>query len=225
MTMKKVLTLPLLFFSFIAFAQVRELPVNSEGDVEFTEVVSVGGLTSNQLYDNAKEWAAKTFYDYKAALQFEDDKSGKLIFKWASDIPGRKRNDNVVTEYMIDYTIILECKDGRYRYKINQINTVTVNKTMDFYSNTEISRTTDSKPISNSYDKIEELKEKQKGHEEIKALRPEVKRTIRKGHEKEIGKVKAELLKQIDFYNLQLKAIDDLTESLKKAMKKNDDNF
>jgi len=223
--MKRILVLPLLLFSLTAFAQVRELPVNSEGDVEFTEVVNAEGLTSNQLYDNAKEWAAKTFYDYKAALQFEDDKNNKLIFKWSSDIPGKNRNDNVVTEFMLDYTIVIECKDGKYRYKVNQVNTVAVNRTMDFYSNTELSRTSDSKPISESYNKVKELEKKQEEYEDVKAQRPNIKRTARKVSEYEKGRTKAELSKRIEFYNLQLKAVDNLTASLKKAMKKNDDNF
>jgi len=34
-----------------------------------------------------KEWAVKAFYDYKAAIQFEDDKEKKLILKWSSDVP------------------------------------------------------------------------------------------------------------------------------------------
>ncbi|NDW18512.1 DUF4468 domain-containing protein [Dysgonomonas sp. 216] len=223
--MKRVLVLPLLLFSLIAFAQVKEPPVNSEGDVEFSEVVIAGGLTSNQLYDNAKEWAAKTFYDYKAALQFEDEKGDKLIFKWSSDIPGKNRKGDVQTEFMLDYTMIIECKDGRYRYKVNQINIVTVSKTMDYYSNSELSSTSESKPISESYDKIKELEKKQEEYEEIKSQRPDIKRTVRKASEYEKGRTKAELSKRTEFYNLQLKIIDDLTESLKKAMNKNDDNF
>ena len=223
--MKKILILPTLLFSLITFAQVNELPVNNEGDVEFMEIVSAEGLTSNQLYDNAKEWAAKTFYDYKAALQFEDDKNDKLIFKWSSYIPGKDRNDNVVTEFMLDYTIVIECKDKKYRYKINQINTVTVKKIMDLYSNAELSSTSDSKPISESYNKIKELEKKQEEYEDIKVQNPKAKRSARKVPEYKKEKNNVELSKQIEFYELQLKVIDDLIASLKKAMQKNDNNF
>ena len=96
---------------------------NADGEAEFSEVVECS-LPKEMLYKNALELAASK----SGKIVMRDDTNYKLIFKCTF---------NVVPEYKvittghvrqrilsnaITYNMSIECKDGRYRIKMNQID-------------------------------------------------------------------------------------------------------
>lgn len=117
--MKEILTLLALFISGVVIGQNAPFPKNANEEIEFSEIIN-SSLNKQNLYANAKEWTAKTFGDYKKVIQFEDESNGKLIIKGLSDVP-YKASEPFLTSETISYTITIECKDNKYRYKINDL--------------------------------------------------------------------------------------------------------
>ena len=89
------------------------------GSIYYTEIVYVdSSMTSNILYLNAKRWIADAFKSTKSVLQ-TDDKEAKLIIIKSFVSKGHN-------SYVIDpqnwFTLMIEIKNGRYRYTLYDIN-------------------------------------------------------------------------------------------------------
>lgn len=94
----------------------NKFPENAAGELEFSEVVTCS-MSKDSLYNNAKNWAVNTFYDYKEVLQFEDKADGKLIIKgiYKPQIQQNVLNKESETFW---FTITFDFKDNKYRYKV-----------------------------------------------------------------------------------------------------------
>ncbi len=102
----------------------NKFPENAFGDLEFSEVV-ICSMPKDSLYNNAKNWAVNTFYDFKDVLQYEDKNAGKLIIKGIYS-PEVKQNILNKESETFWFTIIFDFKDNKYRYKVtNFISNVT----------------------------------------------------------------------------------------------------
>lgn len=99
-------------------AQGQFLFPEKEGKVVYEEVIEVD-KTKDQLYNSAKHWMVTIFNDANEVIQLDDKESGKIIGKgvvrhtqpilWTSVI-----NNN-------NFTIEIDCKEGKYRYRIFDI--------------------------------------------------------------------------------------------------------
>ena len=114
--MKIKLFLLFIFISNLNYSQDLVFPIEANGEIEISEVVEIN-IAKNKLYANAKEWVAKTFGDYKEVIQFEDANDGKLIMKGLSDVLSKSNG----SKESMSYTITIECKDKKYRYRINDV--------------------------------------------------------------------------------------------------------
>ena len=106
--MKKTLIIALsLLISSYTFCQTP-----SSFDRE--EVVEVKN-TKAKLYANAQTWIAKTFGSYNAVVQFEDKNQGRILLK-------AKSNINFANTFKdVKYTIIIDVKDNKYKYSIEDV--------------------------------------------------------------------------------------------------------
>jgi hypothetical protein len=77
--------------------------------LEHVQVHEVPGLTKQQLCTAARDWAAITFKDSKAVVEVFDAEQGKMIGKGRTTVPF------MGTMQPIDFTVIVECRDGRAR--------------------------------------------------------------------------------------------------------------
>jgi hypothetical protein len=77
--------------------------------LEHVQVHEAPGLTKQQLCTAARDWAAITFKDSKAVVEVFDAEQGKMIGKGRSTVPF------MGTSQPIDFTVIVECRDGRAR--------------------------------------------------------------------------------------------------------------
>ena len=118
--MKLLFTLLFAGASLTASAQKAErltfaaLPVDSASHlVSYSAVVPAVGVTKEQLYLRAKEWAARSFVDSKSAARMDDKDAGTYITR------GIIRNSSD-THYAM--TLAIYTKDGRYKYVIDQIS-------------------------------------------------------------------------------------------------------
>jgi len=96
-----------------------------DSQFEYTEVVVLDStFTKNVLYKNAKLFYADLFKSAKDILQYDDKEEGKMVGKGNLNLKGSQsflNNESLETRNII-FTIEIICKDGRYKYKIHDIN-------------------------------------------------------------------------------------------------------
>lgn len=108
----------LLSFYFTAKSQ-DQLPIDpSIGKYELTEVIEMKA-SKDVLFKNAQRWVAKSFSDAKSAVQLEDKEAGKIIMTGKGPYTLFLGNETTGREYA--YTLTIDCKDNKYRYKIENV--------------------------------------------------------------------------------------------------------
>ena len=110
--MRKYVFFVLFLVPFVLFGQ--------ENGIKFKEIVKVDStLTQKQLYNNARKWFSKTFFDSKDVLQMDDKESGDIIEKSAMDFKCNIFGRSKEVEGFIDYIVSVKVKDGKYLYEIS----------------------------------------------------------------------------------------------------------
>ena len=118
----RLFTILFVFLGASVFAQEKQIPVNEKtGNAEYTEVVSVNGVSAAELYERAMVWANEFFPNPSGAIQVNDSAvkiSGKHQFRLT--MTDKKGNSSPAG--MVIYNFTIEFKDGKYRYVIDNIN-------------------------------------------------------------------------------------------------------
>ncbi len=114
--MKKVVLLIALLVTFLSINAQNFYKIEKTDEFGKSEVVEEQ-LTKDNLFVNAKSWISSTYKDYKAVVQFEDKEAGKISLKAISEAYDVSNLNGT----RFRYTITIECKEGRYRYTINDI--------------------------------------------------------------------------------------------------------
>lgn len=104
------ITLLLLVTFFTIKAQ--NLPIDAKsGKITFMKTVDANGLTSQQLYDIAKEWGGEKNYT------IEEDKPGsKITFKGSAEIEYPVNKSSEKAKGTANFKFQLGAKEGKYRY-------------------------------------------------------------------------------------------------------------
>lgn len=160
--MKRIFEFLSLFFfmsiSFNATSQV-EYPRNEDGDGELSEVVEIS-LPKETVYKNALEFVT----ELSGRIIMRDDDNYKLIAECVHTLTPEWKYINVgfgsigrVDKDEIGYRITIECKDGRYRVKINHISfTYSIKYKLDGHVSRTASRFVDKNNTHNwDYEKAE----------------------------------------------------------------------
>jgi hypothetical protein len=90
----------------------------------YEEVVEVGNsFNKASLYKNAKTFLAETFNSAKAVIEYDDKEEGKIIGNGRTHIYESVKTFLTTTpvDVSISFVISIECKDGKYRYRIYDI--------------------------------------------------------------------------------------------------------
>jgi len=91
----------------------------------YTHIVQDSTVSKAQKLSNFKEWATKTFGDYKAVLQYEDADNCKLIIKGklpldeVIEFAGRYR---IFYNSVLSFTLSFDGKDNKYRLKFENMD-------------------------------------------------------------------------------------------------------
>lgn len=96
-------------------------PDNQTGIISF---VMRSANPREATYRLLKQWAAKTFEDYKEAVQMEDMEEGTLIFKGAnklSETSERTQTNALVITPTLKYTMTIDIKEDRLRVKFEDL--------------------------------------------------------------------------------------------------------
>ncbi len=99
------------------------LPRNSNGIVEYTEVVYVDSSISKEvLYSAARAWFIDNFRDAKEVLQVQDKDACELIGKGNINIPSNRFGYMAIGVGIVWFKFSFFAKDGRYKYSITDFN-------------------------------------------------------------------------------------------------------
>ena len=88
-----------------------------QNPMEVVSFVYKSKHTSGALFNNAKQWVAKTFNNYKDVVQMEDANSHTIVFK--GSLRQKLYKTSVQSIYTIlYYTATIECKERKFRIKM-----------------------------------------------------------------------------------------------------------
>jgi hypothetical protein len=105
--MKNIIILILVFTSSVCLGQIP--PMGENGKFTYTEVIQVPEASKAELYLRAKEWVA-SHYPSASNITMDDKEAGKIVVK------GNFPISLIGNKQLIDNTLTLEVKDGRYKY-------------------------------------------------------------------------------------------------------------
>ncbi len=116
---------------FLGFAQKKSDPVWPELNVDsktnlitYTEVPNVEGATAAELYDRAYGWVKTYYKNYAEKLRSADKDAGSMEVYASFPIYAYEKKGMKTTSRtaLIQYTLTLKFKDGRYKYEITKLN-------------------------------------------------------------------------------------------------------
>lgn len=107
----------ILMFSINVFSQDRLLEILplENGKVVYTEIVKVDSVNKNKLYSRANKWIISRYKSAKDVIQLADQDEGIIIGKGNFGITYYSRRP------LIDNTLQIEVKDGRYKITISNL--------------------------------------------------------------------------------------------------------
>lgn len=109
---------PILLFSQNYIYEELYLPVN-DGILRYESVIDAPGLSSEQLYQNAKVWFLDTFRSSKDVITFEDPQIGIVSGNGLFNIYSEFMNQTI--ERTVYFSVRIEVKDNRFRYSISDL--------------------------------------------------------------------------------------------------------
>ena len=114
--------MPLLSSAKISPEEIKLGSENPEGVVSY-----VGALTNKQslAFTYAKQWVSKTFKNYKAVVQLEDNDNYKIVLKGNSLIFQKNTKEtfaNTETSGRLYYTVTIDVKEGKFRIKFEDMS-------------------------------------------------------------------------------------------------------
>lgn len=83
------------------------------GKYSTAQVVQVDSLKAGLMFSRAMEWVALNYKSAKDVIQYSDQATGKIICK------GNFPVDIYMKKGWIEHTMVLEFKDGRYRFSFS----------------------------------------------------------------------------------------------------------
>lgn len=125
--MKSILTsvcfLFIVIFAYPSMVKGKEIPIpfdSTSNKYAYIEVIEID-TSARFLYDNAKKWLFEKYLNQDLLF---DEKGEKLIQQGSFEIISTLKGGmgvNLPYNYTINFTIIFEFKQGRYRYTITNI--------------------------------------------------------------------------------------------------------
>lgn len=221
-----IFILNLIFIPFKCNAQEidpNKFPVNDKGVIEFSGIIE-NNLSKDKMFSNAKEWIAKNFVDYKKVIQFEDKEEGKIIIKGVSNVSYIHESDIHNTSESIKYTITIECKDHKYRYKIEDIIIEEVSTFMGMKGKPiYLTPINHIEKYNNKFSEYKPMEEDLKRQRDI-CLAEKNRKNQDKCFEEtrkavlDLSLLKKEISSQLAFYNEEFDILNSLINSLKSSM-------
>lgn len=112
----------LFFLVRLSCAQAQDMPVDPTTNlITYSEVIEAGGISKADLYVRAGTWFTRTFKSSKSVLELQDKEAGKLIGKGGLPVFIKTPLVGTVDAGTVMATITVLCKDGKYKYTIDNL--------------------------------------------------------------------------------------------------------
>ena len=106
-------------FTLVAQSQVSKYPVNPEtGQIEYQEVIDENG-TKEDLFNRSIYWLNDFYKDPVRVTSLRDIETGKIVGQHRFRIYYTDDDGNKIVAGMIGYDFMIEFKQDRYRYSLN----------------------------------------------------------------------------------------------------------
>ncbi len=116
-----------IFFVRPVFAQVPVDEVTKK--ITYQEVVTVEGGVPSKMYNQCMEWVNATYVNAADATRVRDPNNARIEIRHRIKVSNVDKNGNKTTDAgLVQYDLILEFKDGRYRYTFTEFNVMKVSK-------------------------------------------------------------------------------------------------
>jgi hypothetical protein len=124
---KNILVLSFLFFVSSVQAQSEYeyqyenlyLPRDESGNVVYSDIVDVPGISGDELYTNARIWFLDNFKSSKDVIQYQERESGIIAGNGIINIQDMALG--FLVETPISFSIRVETKDEKFRYHISNL--------------------------------------------------------------------------------------------------------
>lgn len=90
--------------------------------LSYSEVMTVEGISKQELYNRGKLWFAKAFNSANNVIQLDDKESGEIVGKALFIYKPSMLSASEQTKGPVRYTVSLSFKDGRYKYEVTDFN-------------------------------------------------------------------------------------------------------
>jgi hypothetical protein len=126
-TYRNLLTAVLLTIGTLTYAQnksVVKMPVNEETKlITYEKVQEVAGVNQAELYQRGLQWCMTYFKNPTDVIRSRDSIGGTIVCKARFKISNPPDKKGLETDAgLVQYTLNLMFKDGRYRYVLTEIN-------------------------------------------------------------------------------------------------------
>jgi hypothetical protein len=127
MKFNRLFTLVLIGLPFLGSAQKpspqHPYPIDSStGLWTYAGVTEVAGLNAADAYVRAGEWVKSQIKDPASFYTLQDAAQGKMEGKYRIPMFRTVDKQRIRSQMLVKYTLTLWFKDGRYRYKISNLN-------------------------------------------------------------------------------------------------------
>ena len=106
------------------------LPKDEKGNVVYSDIVDVPGLSGDQLYTSARIWFLEKFKSSKDVIQYEEREAGIVAGNGIMTV------DDMALGYLIQtkisFSIRIETKDERFRYQISNLKVEGLDKSLEY---------------------------------------------------------------------------------------------
>lgn len=91
---------------------------NEPTPITYSAVVQVDGVDADELFARGRQWFAQSYNNSKVVLQMAENNRlvGKALLSFKYDAKVYS-----VFDCQVDYHILIECRDGRYKYTIDNL--------------------------------------------------------------------------------------------------------
>lgn len=104
---------------------IPDIPVSPDSKlITYTKVVTAAGESQSELYKRAINWVNIFYKNPADVLREKDSVSGKIVCKHRFKIVNEadKKTGFIKDAGLVQYTLNLQFKDGRYKYELTEIN-------------------------------------------------------------------------------------------------------
>lgn len=112
--MRKILITVMMMLSVYCNAQTKENISRKDGETVVSEVVEAKDKTSQQIYESIIIWVNKFFANPKSVIQSQNDDLKLIVLSCCL-------TDNKDLTSWYELNVSIQCKDGRYKYEMNNI--------------------------------------------------------------------------------------------------------